>query len=313
MSSKIAVIGECMLELSHQLGSGMNNTLQTGLSYGGDTLNTAIYLARLGNEVDYLTALGDDYMSQWMVTQWRAEGVGCELIRHRAGRVPGMYMIKTDMQGERSFLYWRNESPARELFDDPVEADWLFEKLASYACIYLSGITLAIYSEEAQQRLFDFLIRYRAAGGKVIFDGNCRPKLWPSVQVAKATYERMYQMTDIALPTLSDESLLFGEETSAQCMTRLRSYHINEVALKMGGLGAVVSTEQGDKLVETVDVAVLDTTAAGDSFNAGYLTARLLRGSDTTTAALAGHALASTVIQYRGAVIPADLMPPIAV
>ena len=69
MRNKIAVIGECMLEVS-TLGADRNqSSLPSGLSFGGDTLNTAIYLARLGIDVDYVSALGDDEMSAWMLDQ----------------------------------------------------------------------------------------------------------------------------------------------------------------------------------------------------------------------------------------------------
>ncbi|MGR6743516.1 PfkB family carbohydrate kinase, partial [Aeromonas veronii] len=44
--------------------------------FGGDTLNTAVYLARLDVKVDYFTALGDDALSDEMLVAWTAEGVG---------------------------------------------------------------------------------------------------------------------------------------------------------------------------------------------------------------------------------------------
>lgn len=53
---------------------------------------------------------------------------------------------------------------------------------------------------------------------------------------------------------------------------------------------------------------VVDTTAAGDSFSAGYLAVRLT-GGDAESAARRGHLTASTVIQYRGAIIPREAMP----
>src|SRR4051812_50110599 len=80
-------------------------------SYGGDTLNTAIYLARLGVAVDYVTALGDDPWSDEMIAGWAAEGIGTEQVARVPGRVPGLYIIQTDARGERSFLYWRGNAP----------------------------------------------------------------------------------------------------------------------------------------------------------------------------------------------------------
>ena len=121
MRNKVAVIGECMLEVSTMGGEGNRSSLPAGLSFGGDTLNTAIYLARLGIDVDYVSALGDDDMSGWMLEQWRAEGVGCNLVDRIENTVPGLYLIQIDEQGERSFRYWRADSPASRMFDDAAD------------------------------------------------------------------------------------------------------------------------------------------------------------------------------------------------
>lgn len=308
MADKIAVIGECMLEVSSLAGDKVESPLPAALSFGGDTLNTAVYLARLGVEVDYVTALGDDNMSDWMLQQWRNEGVGCDLIPRYPNSVPGLYMIQVDDRGERSFLYWRKNSPATRLFDEADKAAALFEKLQQYQRIYLSGITLALYAEPARHRLFDFLIRFRAQGGQVIFDGNYRPRLWSGPEVARDAYEHMYRICDLVLPTDEDEAMLFGEEQPEQVIDRLRSYGVDEVVLKMGANGCLVANDSSRVLVPSKEVLVVDSTAAGDSFNAGYMAAKL-SGADSIEAAQAAHLLASTVIRYRGAIIPVPAMP----
>jgi len=305
MPANIAVIGECMLEVSRLPSESVGGSLPAALSYGGDTLNTSVYLARQGVAVDYLTALGDDQMSTWMIEQWRKEGVGCHLVQRHQDAVPGLYLIEVDEHGERSFLYWRENSPASKLFDDPNGSKHLFSLLSSFDYLYFSGITLALYEQEALERLFDFLRHYRAEGGKVLFDGNYRPRLWKSRAQAAETYEEIYLLTDIALPTIEDEQMVFGNDTPEAIVDRLQDFGIDEVVLKMGGKGCLVADKNQRTLVESNKVKVVDTTSAGDSFNAGYLAARMA-GND---AALAGHKLASVVIQHRGAIIPLDAMP----
>lgn len=298
-----------MLEVSRlPQNDAAGAALPAALSYGGDTLNTSVYMARLGINVDYVTALGDDAMSGWMIEQWKTENVGCHLVQRYANSVPGLYMIEVDEHGERSFLYWRQDSPATKLFDDSAESERLFSLLNSFKYIYFSGITLALYKPAALQRLFAFLADYRQAGGKVFFDGNYRPKLWASRAEAASTYEQMYRLTDIALPTIEDEQMVYGNETPDAILDRLHSLGVAEVVLKMGGKGCLVSSDAGRVLVESNKVKVVDTTSAGDSFNAGYLTARIAEKT-ATQAARAGHQLASVVIQHRGAIIPLDSMP----
>jgi len=66
--------------------------------------------------------------------------------------------------------------------------------------------------------------------------------------------------------------------------------------------------KKSPELVESNKVNVVDTTSAGDSFNAGYLASRI-SGNKPSSAALAGHQLVSIVIQHRGAIIPVEMMP----
>ena len=114
---RVAAIGECMLELTHR------DARTLALGFGGDTLNTALYLARTaaGREiaVDYVTALGDDPMSESMIAAWQAEGIGTSRVARLPRRLPGLYLIRTNDAGERRFFYWRSEAAVRSLFVTP--------------------------------------------------------------------------------------------------------------------------------------------------------------------------------------------------
>ena len=68
-------------------------------AFGGDSLNTAIYARRSSAAVSYVTALGDDPFSGGMVAAWADEGLITSTVRRVAGRVPGLYWIKTDSAG----------------------------------------------------------------------------------------------------------------------------------------------------------------------------------------------------------------------
>lgn len=294
---RIASIGECMVELSPRPGGLF------GLGFGGDTLNTAVYLARLGQPVDYLTALGDDPISARMLAAWAAEGVGVAQVRRVAGRLPGLYLIETDDKGERRFHYWRDLAPARELFaGTPPD-------LAPYDLIYLSGITLAIYGEAGRVRLFDALDAARARGARIAFDTNYRPRLWPDAAAARAAMEAMLARTDIALPGLDDARAIWGEGDAAAHRARFRALGPAEVVVKQGPDPALIAAADGACAVPAVHVdRMVDSTAAGDSFNAGYLAARLA-GAVPAGAARAAHRLAAAVLGHPGAIIPRTAMP----
>jgi hypothetical protein len=153
---KVASIGECMVELSDG-GAGLFSR-----AFGGDTLNTALYLARLGIETSYVTALGDDSLSSAMLDAWRAEGIHVDEVLRLPGRMPGLYMIERNALGERSFLYWRDRAPAREFFD--LVDDAALERLSRFDWLYLSGITLSLYGDRGRAASHSMAIIAPAAG-----------------------------------------------------------------------------------------------------------------------------------------------------
>jgi 2-dehydro-3-deoxygluconokinase len=100
---RVAAIGECMLELRHR------DERLLELAFAGDSFNTALYLARCNPRerltVDYVTALGTDPYSAAMLQSWREEGIGTGAVALLPGKLPGLYFIRTDAVGERSFFY----------------------------------------------------------------------------------------------------------------------------------------------------------------------------------------------------------------
>ncbi|MEW6639179.1 MAG: sugar kinase [Pseudomonadota bacterium] len=297
---KIACIGECMIELTQAAGGHLAR------GYGGDTLNTATYLARLGVAVDYVTALGDDPWSEEMVAGWRAEGIGTAHVVRLAGKLPGLYVIETNAAGERRFYYWRDSSAARSLLDLP-QTGAILEALTGYDVVYLSGVTLSLYDAAGRARLMSALEDVRCAGRRIAFDTNFRPRGWPDRALAQRTYRDMFAISDIVLASVEDLDLLFGAGQGAAAVDGLP---VPELVLKLAEPASRVRTPGLDEVVTAAPVArVIDTTAAGDSYSAAYLAARL-RGEDPVMAARAGHDLAGIVVGYPGALIPPAAMPP---
>ncbi|WP_317179707.1 2-dehydro-3-deoxygluconokinase [Lelliottia amnigena] len=308
MSKKIAVIGECMIELS-QKGAEVSR------GFGGDTLNTSVYIARQvapeALAVNYVTALGTDSFSQQMLEAWQSENVQTSLIQRMENRLPGLYYIETDRTGERTFYYWRNEAAAKFWLESEDSAA-ICEELATFDYLYLSGISLAILSPSSREKLLSLMHECRANGGKVIFDNNYRPRLWASREETQQVYQQMLHCTDIAFLTLDDEDALWGEKPVEEVIARTHDAGVSEVVIKRGADSCLVSVA-GEAVIDVPAMKlakdkVVDTTAAGDSFSAGYLAVRLTGGTPED-AAKRGHLTASTVIQYRGAIIPRDAMP----
>jgi 2-dehydro-3-deoxygluconokinase len=303
--TRVACIGECMIEMKQAQGGQGGGLFARG--YGGDTLNTAVYLARLGVDVDYLTALGDDTLSDEMIAGWNAEGVGIRRVVRLSGKLPGLYLIQTDERGERRFFHWRENSAARMLMDLPDTED-ILNSLPTYDIVYLSAITLSLYTEHGRGRLMAALKRARLLGTRFAFDTNFRARGWPDLNVARRVFSAAFEEADIVLASTEDLLALYSGESNDALISGISS---PEVVLKLSKPVSLLRFAGGlhEVKAEPVTKPVIDTTAAGDSFAAAYIAARL-SGLDPIEAARAGHRLAGVVVCYPGAIIPRYAMPP---
>ncbi len=299
---RIACIGEVMIELI--MGEGANATLNVA----GDTYNTAVYLSRLlgpdWGSVSYITALGTDAFSERVMAHMASEGIETHHVERREDRTVGLYAIETDAAGERSFTYWRSQSAARTLFQEPCAIGTsVFE---DYDLIFLSGITLAVLPPESRAHLMDGLRAFRSKGGQVAYDSNHRPRLWEDVDTAREVNRLMWAQTDVPLPSVDDEMLIHGDADETAATARLRGYGLASGALKRGEKGPLALSGAQAAADFPPANSVVDTTAAGDSFNAGFLYQHAIGGSEAE-ALSTGHAIASQVIGAKGAIVPVSL------
>ena len=294
-------IGEVMAEIRQ----GTDDAFSVG--FAGDTFNTAVYCARELSEkpsVGYYTRVGTDPLSQQFISVAESESLDASHIAADEEKQIGIYAVATDESGERSFSYWRDDSAARTMFSNH-EA---LRNLPDARIVYLSGITLAIISASARRRLMDHLKSVSRPGSVLVaFDSNYRPQLWEDKATAQTTIEEMWNIADIALPSIDDEMDLFDDATEEAVIRRFSMKAWHACAIKRGANGPVSPTLPIDELPEFAAAShVTDTTSAGDSFNGGYLAA-LLQGKSEPECMLAGHRLASIVVGHSGAIIPAEV------
>lgn len=296
-SKLILSIGEAMVELSE---AGQSDLWRLGIA--GDTLNTAWYLRRLlpaDWRVAYCSRVGESEFSQKMLDFLDAEGIETTHVSRDPRREIGLYAISLK-DGERSFSYWRETSAAKGLADDPQR---LAAALDGVRIAYFSGITLAILPEPGRDRLIEALAAARAAGTQVVFDPNLRPRLWSDAATMRDRIEAAASIADLVLPSFDDERDHFGDADPQATVARYLAKGAGQVMVKAGGDPVHYGGREGHGLIDGLErEQPVDTTAAGDSFNAGYLAARL-QGAGIPDAIRAAHDLSRRVIRHRGALV----------
>lgn len=297
-------VGECMVEL-RRVGPGL-----LAQAFAGDVYNTAVYFHRRQqvSQTVFVSGIGTDSISDALYNEAAAHGLNLKHVLRQANRQLGLYLIENDPGGERSFLYWRSHSAARTMLDDR-QFSTLNEHLPACGLLYFSGITLAILDDTRRQRLLRLAAAARQNGTDVCFDTNFRPQLWADSPTALHWTNAALDIASHALVTLDDEIALHQDADADATFNRLFARGVGEVVIKLGAQGCLAqSSFMASRVAVPAEKAdAVDTTAAGDSFNAAYLAARL-SGYGIEQSAHRGAALAARVISRPGAIIAHDEM-----
>ena len=294
--TKIACMGEVMIEL-------IAAPTTAKLSVAGDSYNTAVYLKRLlnkGETVSYITALGDDGFSARITDDMARHEIDASYVEIREGAMPGLYAIETDAAGERAFSYWRDSAAVRSLFQPPCQVE--LPCLLDFDLLFLTGISIAVLPSDTRKALLVQIDAFRASGGLVAFDSNYRPRLWADAGEAREATAEFWARADICLPSLDDEMALFGQDETAVYARFEAEVGTRFGAMKRGGLGPRGLSGAASGAIFAPAPVVVDTTAAGDSFNAGFLSV-IINGGSIDEAMIAGHNLAMQVVQKAGAIL----------
>jgi len=291
---RLVVFGEGMIE----------ERADRQLAWGGDVVNTAVYLARQGAQPELLTVMGADADCERLVTAWSGEGVGVEHVLRDAARTCGRYRIWLGDGGERSFTYDRDRSAARGFFEHG-EVEQALDWAAGADILYLSGITLQIFSDAGRARIGALAEAVRSRGGAVVFDPNYRPAGWASPAAAWTAIAALAPHITLALPSAEDHARLRSEAEPAQMAADWCALGVPEVVVKLGAAGAYACNADEAICIPAARAPVIvDTTGAGDAFNAAFIAARLIRGEPLAEAVRAGCALAAAKLAWPGAIAP---------
>jgi len=297
-SPDIVALGEPLVEFTaEERGSlGTMRTFRRG--WGGDTSNAAVAAARLGSSVGYVTRLGSDEFGRSFLALWQGEGIDTSRVVIDSEAFTGVYFVAFEDDGVHDFTYYRQGSAASRLRPADLDPDYL----GGARVLHVSGITQAI-SESCRQATQAAIATAKERNVSVSYDANVRPKLAPLPEL-RETFESTVELADIVFVSDEDLRYLYGDAPVDRSVEEMLTHGPRMVVVKTGDRGCrVMESDGGRESVPAFPVRPVDTTGAGDSFDAGFLV-RWLDGSRPRQAAEFANAVAALTSSGLGAVEP---------
>ncbi len=296
LKTKICSIGECMIEITNTY----NNNFQQ--SFAGDTLNFCSYLNKKNFNVDYLSSVGKSEINKDFFNLLKSKKISKKLIHIHPHNETGLYLIKNDNNGEKNFYYWRDNSAAKNYLNE-LNYKKLEIILKKYHYIYFSGITLSIISKNKQKDFCNLIKKLKEYNVKIIFDLNIRIKRWPNKKHLNASINLFLPFIDILFSTGEDIKNWKNNDNLSFFNKLIKSNKINHAIFrKNASLNYAILNDQIYKITNKVHKMIVDSSGAGDGYNAAYISEFLTSG-DVYRSLQASHLLGSKIVMKKGAII----------
>lgn len=294
----LIALGEPMAEFAAEERGRLSRATTFRRGWGGDTCNVAVAAARLGASVGYVTRLGGDEFGRSFLALWDQEGVDRSRVVVDPEGFTGVYFITLDEAGQHDFTYYRAGSAASRLRPEDVDPAYV----QTARVFHTSGITQAI-SEGARAAAAAAIAATRAKGIAVSYDLNLRPKLLPLPQLRPAV-EATLPQADIVFLSAEDAGCLDDSRPAEAVVEWVLARGARLVVLKMGGEGCLIAAAEGTRLrLPAYPVQVVDSTGAGDAFDAAFLV-EWMRGAPLDAAGRFANAVGALAVGGLGAVAP---------
>ena len=290
----IAIIGECLIELSSNGTLAESSTLNK--FFGGDTVTTAVAIARLGGAVTYLTKVGNDGFSEFIISSLQKEKIDTSLIKTNEEQ-NGMYIV-SNAESKKELLYYKRKTAATKLSIDDITEDCI-KKLK---LIYTTGVVQSLSASSRELVRESFKI---AKENDVItaYDPNYTSCFMNSSDT-KEYLEEIVENTDIIFLSLKGDAVrLYEIDSIDKVMKHFWDKGVKIVIIKSHidngyytGYKGTISFTEFYNTTKAVDV-----TASGDVFNGGFLYA-ITKGYAPADAAKFASVVSGLQTQNFGAI-----------
>ena len=295
MKINVCSIGEAMIEISNIKNSLYNQ------SFAGDTLNFCNYLDKKKLNAFFLSAIGKSEINQSLLDFVKSKNISTKYIKQINQFEVGLYLIKNKDNGEKQFFYWRDESAAKHYFNN-IDFLNLYKELKNFDYIYFSGITLSIIHISKLNNFIKLLRLLKSKKIKIVFDFNIRPTRWNKKNLNNFL-DSVLKFVDICFLSGEDMNYWKNKNNIKSYEQIVRKYKLKHSIFRKNAKFTYVFLNKTryvfkNKLLKTV----VDTSGAGDGFNAAYLS-NFIVNNDPVLALKAGSSLGSKIVMKKGAIV----------
>ena len=295
MKINVCSIGEAMIEISNIKNSLYNQ------SFAGDTLNFCNYLDKKKLNAFFLSAIGKSEINQSLLNFVKSKNISTKYIKQINQFEIGLYLIKNKDNGEKQFFYWRDESAAKQYFNN-IDFLNLYKELKNFDYIYFSGITLSIIHISKLNNFIKLLKLLKSKKIKIVFDFNIRPSRWNKKNL-NIFLDSVLKFVDICFLSGEDMNYWKNKNNIKSYEQIVRKYKLKHSIFRKNAKFTYVFLNKTryvfkNKLLKRV----VDTSGAGDGFNAAYLS-NFIVNNDPVLALKAGSSLGSKIVMKKGAIV----------
>lgn len=269
--------------------------------FGGAPMNTIVGVARLGRRAGAITAVGEDPFGKFLIRELERNGVDTSQVKIKRGmRTTITFVANEPETGERSFIFYRRPWVAGTADSSLTIKDIDLDYVAGSRILHVSGFALS--QNPSRRTIFEVVEHARSSGVHVSFDPTLRLDVWNSTRTIRRVYAKMLRMTNIATFSLEEAEFVLGTHDPEKAARRAFKYGVDIVGIKMGAKGAFLQRRTGERaMLPAFEVHAVDTTGAGDGWNAGLLVG-LIKGWDLCTCLSVANAVGALVVTKHGAI-----------
>jgi len=301
VNPKVVAIGEVLVDFVSTKPGPCIKAPAFEKCFGGAPMNTIVGVSRLGIKAGAIAAVGDDPFGQYLLEELEQNKVDVSQVKVKKGRRTTIAFVANEPKsGERTFFFyrkpWTGETSDSSLEPSDIDLDYI----ANADIVHVSGFALS--QDPCREAIFKAISHARRSGVRVSFDPTLRVDVWDSEATLRRTYSRALRLSDIAVFSREEAAFIFGTGEAEVAAREALRYGVAFVGIKLGEKGCYIVSKDGTSVrAPAFRVEAIDTTGAGDGWNAGLLVG-LCKSWDLEKCATVANAIGALVVTRRGAI-----------